>query len=82
MLNTYDNFTLNSIFWPEVSGRNIELRVKSAFNVFVVLSVTVNFPNLIRSRKQIIFRKVINSSLDEIERVTCRYYNILKLSKL
>ena len=45
MINTYDNFTLNSIFRPEAYGRNIELRVKSALNMFIVLSVTVNFRN-------------------------------------
>ena len=38
MLNTYDNFTLNSIFRPKAFGRNIELRVKLScdkqFNLF------------------------------------------------
>ena len=28
MLNTYDNFTRNSIFRPKAFGGNIELRVK------------------------------------------------------
>ena len=31
MLNTYDNFTLNSIFRPKDFCRNIELRVKLSY---------------------------------------------------